>query len=304
MRAFALPWGAQVGNLAVTMPQNANNDVASDPRITECLHLIRGFAETILDYVERITGRKLATAALTATDQIERVLRNRIEGMVNDHVSRAMDRIVASHPNGASVSYTLRYPQRSRHLLRLLTCAISDLVATRDDGLRHQHPKVLLDGLESWAAKVLGGAYYRDVNQEALEALGRVTTDENSENDRAIWHELTTDEGALDTYYRVAVPLLAHFSYDFEKTRVEMQRIISASTNAVVSLSAEQWSLLFHRLFTPLFRSLADHDEQLRIDALFEEGTALKLAKIYAEYKKWLKGNHISEPKDLALVRA
>ncbi len=286
------------------MPQNGHGDVASDPRITECLQLIRGFAETILDYVERMTGRKLATAAMTATDQIETVLRSRIEGMVNDHVSRAMDRIVASHPNGASVGYTLRYPQRSRHLLRLLTCAIADLVATREDGLRHQHPKVLLDGLESWAAKVLGGAYYRDINQEALESLGRVTTDENGEDDKALWHELTSNPATLDTYYRVAEPLLAHFSYDFEKTRVEMQRIISAASNAVVSLSAEQWSTLFHRLFTPLFRALADRDEPVRIDALFEAGTALKLAKIYAEYKKWLKGNHISEPKDLALVRA
>ena len=68
------------------MQNNVDTDVASDPRVTECLQLIRGFAETILSYVEQVTGKKLSNAALTATDQIEQVLRTRIEGMVNDHV--------------------------------------------------------------------------------------------------------------------------------------------------------------------------------------------------------------------------
>lgn len=280
------------------MQNNVNTDVASDPRVTECLQLIRGFAETILSYVEQVTGKKLSNAALTATDQIEQVLRTRIEGMVNDHVSQAVNRMVAAHPQGASVSYTLRYPQRNRHLLRMLACAFSDLVATSDDGRRHHHPKILLDGFEHWTTKVLGGAYFRDANQKALEALGHATTDENEDNDRAVWDKLTTDATTTQAYYQIAIPLLTHFSYDFERTRNEMQRIISASTNAVVALTAEQWSILFHRLFAPLFRNLALREEQARIDALFEEGTSLKLARVYSEYKRWMKANHISEPKD------
>jgi len=280
------------------MQLKVSTEVGSDPRVTECIQLIRGFAETIFTYVEQVTGKHMSHAALNATDQIELVLRSRIEGMVNDHVSKAVGSMVAAHPQGASVSYTLRFPERKRHLLRMLACSFSDLVATADDGLRHHYPKILLDGFEQWTSKVLGGAYFADANQRALDALGQVTNEENADNDRLVWDSLVNDSVAVRTYFTVAIPLLMHFSYDFEKTRVEMQRIISSASNGVVALTAEQWSVLFHRLFMPLFRRLSLREEQARIDEQFAEGTALKLARVYSEYKKWMRANHITESKD------
>lgn len=282
----------------VSMQLKVHTEVNADPRVGECLQLIRGFAETIFSYVEETTGKKMNKSAASATDHLESALRTRIEGMVNDHVSKAVGTMVAAHPQGAAVSYTLRFPERRRHLLRMLTCAFSDLVATADDGLRHQHPKILLDGFEQWTNKVLGGAYFADANQRALDALGQATNEENADCDQAVWERLTNDPSTTRAYYAVAIPLLMHFSYDFEKTRVEMQRIISSSTNGVVALTAEQWSILFRRLFMPLFRRLSLREEQARIDEQFSEGTAVKLARVYSEYKKWMKANHISEPRD------
>jgi hypothetical protein len=279
------------------MQVNVKTEVGSDPRVTECLQLVRGFAETVFTHVEEITGKKLANAP-KATDKLEAIIRDRIEGMVNDHVSKAVGTMVAAHPQGAAVSYTLRYPERRRHLLRMMACSFSDLVATREDGLRHAYPKILLEGFEQWTNKVLGGAYAADANQRALDALGQATTDENAESDRLVWIRLTSDAQTARTYYHVAVPLLTYFSYDFEKTRNEMQRIISAASGAAVALTAEQWSVLFYRMFMPLFRRMSLRDEQQRIDEQFGEGTAVKLARVYSEYKKWMKANRISEPKD------
>ena len=280
------------------MQLKVKTEVGSDPRVSECLQLIRGFAETVFTNVEQVTGKRLSKAAVSATDHLETALRSRIEGMVNDHVSKAVGTMVAAHPQGAAVGYTLRFPERRRHLLRMLACSFSDLVATADDGLRHHYPKILLDGFEQWTNKVLGGAVFADANQRALDALGTVTNEENADSDRLVWQSLTNDSVAVRTYYQVSIPLLMYFSYDFDKTRSEMQRIINSSTNNVVALSAEQWSTLFHRLFMPLFRHLSQRDAQARIDEQFGEGSALKLARVYSEYKKWMKANHISEPKD------
>lgn len=272
-------------------------DLSTDPRLAECLQLIRGFAETLFKYVEQVTGKGLSRAALQVAEELEKVLRNRIEGIVTDHVAHAVDHMIAAHPQGASVGYTLRYPERRRHLLRLLACSFSELVATRDDGLRHLYPKVLFNGIESWAGKVLGGAVLGDVNQRALEALG-LATSEDADDDRVIWLRLTSDQRISSFYYAVSIPLLMHFSYDFDRTRSDMQRVVSVATNNVIALTAEQWNLLFHRLFAPLFRRLSDHDEQARIDALFVEGTVVQAARIYAEYRRWLKVNHLSEPRE------
>ena len=159
------------------MQLKVKTEVGSDPRVSECLQLIRGFAETVFNYVEQVTGKRLSNAAISATDQLEAVLRSRIEGMVNDHVSKAVGTMVAAHPQGAAVGYTLRFPERRRHLLRMLACSFSDLVATADDGLRHHYPKILLDGFEQWTNKVLGGAVFADANQRALDALGTVTNE-------------------------------------------------------------------------------------------------------------------------------
>jgi|GEM_PF-1770510 len=271
-------------------------DVASDPRVSECVQLVRGFAETVFTYVESVTGREMSRSAIKATDHLETVLRSRIEGMVSDHVSRAVEHIASQHPQGGLMAYTLRFPQRKKHLLRMLSCSYSDLVAT-DGKLRNTFPKIILNGMESWLTKALGAPLFKAANVKALEALGAVTNENNIDNDNALWMDMLGDPASSTIYYTVAIPLVMHFSHDFERGRGDMQRIISSQTNGIIALTAGQWNELFFRLFGPLFYRLGVKSEQARIDQAFEPGTALKLARIYSEYKKWLKANQLQEPK-------
>ena len=275
----------------------AKTDISSDPRMVECLQLVRGFAETMFDYVERVTGKQFDSLAHDATAQIESVLRRRIESLIDEQVTRAFDRIIAEHPQGGTVTYTLRHPQRTRHLLRLLSCSFSGLVATQDDGLRHFYPKILFNGIEEWASKILGEDLFQNVNLKALEALGQVAGEE-TDDDQVIWSRLTTETKFLRYYYTLMVPLLMPFRHDFDGARGEMQRQVSLATDGIVALTAVQWNVLFYRLFGPLFRGLSDHDVRGGIDEAFSIGTALQIAKIYASYRRWLKANQLAEPNE------
>ena len=44
------------------MQLKVKTEVGSDPRVSECLQLIRGFAETVFTHVEQVTGKRLSKA--------------------------------------------------------------------------------------------------------------------------------------------------------------------------------------------------------------------------------------------------
>lgn len=271
-------------------------NVRTDPRLAECRQIVRGFGETVFAYVEKQTGRAMGPESEKLIVHVEDTLVRRIEALVSDHVTMAFEKLIIEHPHGASVSYALKYPQRSRHLLRLLTCSFSDLVAGAGAGVRSHHPKVIMEGLEGWLKKIMGLEGFMDANRKAVEVLGRIGLEPGTENDQVLWQRLHEDEKALRTYYMLTVPLLMAFGNGFDGARTDMQRAISHSTNGVVQLNAEQWSTLFFRLFGPIFGHIASAAEQAKIDQLFEPGAAAAVARVFADYRRWLKANRLPEP--------
>jgi hypothetical protein len=281
------------------MLPSVDTDLSGDPRMAECFTLLRQFARTVFECVERETGKRFdGTAADKATSQLETVMRARLEAVLADHVQKAFDQIVNAHPHGAAVGYTLRYPQRSKHLLRLLACAFSDLVAHNDDGLRHIYPKIIFHGLEQWAERALGDKQFADANQKALEALGRASVGEGGDDDQVVLARMTSDGETSRLYYAVFIPLLMYFSSGFDRTRSDMQRMILQATGNAVSLNAEKWNILFHRLFSRLFALAELPSEAKLMDEVFGEDASKTVRRIHGDYQKWLKANRLSEPKE------
>lgn len=284
--------------------------IEADPRTEEFVILFQRYGETVVNHVARSMGRPVDTSLLDRVNQqVEPLLRQRVEALVKDYLRSAYETLTGEEVEAEEVGYRVQFPRRRRYHLRFLTLSFSDLVAFDEKALvvlpdggklkkgedsTALFPKVLVEGIDLWSRQVLDTVDIEAANMTAFKALDRldVTADPDlPETDRNLWRRLFEMDDAMSLVCPVLLPLLKPFAADFDGARTVMQRLIGNGTNGIVQLNAQQWDLLFTRMFGRLLR-LAVTKGPDGADRLDDQARQL-LTVVSTYYRRWRKDNQL-----------
>ena len=284
--------------------------IEADPRTEEFVILFQRYGETVVNHVARAMGKPVDTTMLDRVNQqVEPLLRQRVEALVKDYLRSAYETLTGEEVEAEEVGYRVQFPRRRRYHLRFLTLSFSDLVAFDEKALivlpeggklkkgedsTAVFPKLLIEGVDLWSRQVLDTEDIESANMTAFKALDRldVTADPDlPESDRNLWRRLFEMDDAMQLVCPVLLPLLKPFAADFDGARTVMQRLIGNGTNGIVQLNAQQWDLLFTRIFGRLLR-LAVTEGPEGADRL--DGQARQLLTVVSTYyRRWRKDNQL-----------
>jgi hypothetical protein len=292
-------------------PSKRARRIEADPRTEEFVTLFQRYGETVLGHIAKTTGRSVdPMMLLRVNQQVEPMLRQRIEALVKDYLVTAYESLTGEPIDPDQVGYRVQFPRRRRYHLRFLTLSYSDLVAFNDKALsmpsegkklkKGEPPpaifsKALLEGMDLWTRQVLDSGAIAEANMTAFRALDRldITAEEMvGETDRDLWRRLHELPDAMELICPVLVPLLLPFRENFEQARTHMQRAIGTGSEGRVQLNAKMWDLLFARIFGRLLRFVGT-DEHPELAAKVDEESRAVVIAVFGLYRKWRTDNQL-----------
>jgi hypothetical protein len=290
--------------MAAEGKQKKARRIEADPRTEEFVTLFQRYGETVLGHIARSTGHTFEPSMLfKVNQQIEPMLRARIETLVKDYLVTAYESLTGEPIDPNEVGYRVQFPRRRRYHLRLLALSFSDLVAfdekalvmlpdgkklKKGEGSPAVFSKSILEGVDAWSRSILDKDGIETANMTAFRALDRLDISAEgdiTETDRDLWRRLHELPDGMSLVAPILMPLLRPFQHDFDGGRTQMQRLIGSGREGRVQLNAKMWDLLFARIFGRFLR--------LPDAAGLSEEERDAIVKVTANYRKWRTENQL-----------